>query len=84
MKKEFFYPILDILFPQYCVLCREKVYTSEITFPVCMDCDNKLIFVHGQKILSSNSTLYFSAKYSDNVKTLIHSFKYEGIKIVFP
>ena len=78
-KKDIFYPILDILFPQPCVICRKKVYTEERFFPVCVDCNKYVKFNKGQKSLQGKAKIYFLSDYNDEIRAMVHSLKYEGI-----
>ncbi|MBU0651072.1 hypothetical protein KKC59_04085 [bacterium] len=74
-----FSSILDILFPQECILCKKPVKTKEQYFPVCASCDKSISYVY--KVQNKNGvTIHSIGIYRNQIQELIHAFKYEKTK----
>ncbi len=70
---------MTFLFPQPCVFCKSLVPKNCLTFPVCMSCDSTVMF-REHKQTYRELTVYSIATYQETVQTLLHAFKYQGLK----
>lgn len=87
-SKNFFFDLLDFVFPNFCILCNKKVLRN--LFSICDDCLNSLEMSNQKDIdefyyhnlASYKLIINFYSKYEfvkeGNFQKIIHQLKYNG------
>ncbi len=76
-------PLLDIVYPQFCILCQDYLLEKEKT--ICLPCDQSINEALGSMYWYENKSLCFTNKYAlfpfnkgSISQKLIHELKYNG------